>query len=119
MRPRVFVSAPLQSDALDALRLSAEIDVGQESIGVSHPDFFARAAEYSGLVTLLTDRVDQALLSRMPRLRVVANVAVGVDNIDVAACSARHVIVTNTPGVLTEATADLAFGLLLAAARRI
>jgi glyoxylate reductase len=72
-----------------------------------------------GLLCLLTDRVDDALLARAPALRVVANVAVGVDNIDVAACTRRRVCVANTPDVLTDATADLAWALLLAAARRL
>jgi len=76
-------------------------------------------ATADALVCLLTTRVDAALLDRAPRLKVVANVAVGVDNIDVAAATARGVCVTNTPDVLTEATADLAFALLLAAARRL
>lgn len=76
-------------------------------------------ATAEALVCLLTTRVDAALLDRAPRLRVVANVAVGVDNIDVAAATARGICVTNTPDVLTEATADLAFALLLAAARRL
>ena len=119
MRPRVFVSAPLPGDAVASLGEIAEVDVGHERVGVAHADFEARAGDYEAVVTLLTDRVDAALLARMPRLRVVANVAVGVDNIDVAACRARGVVVTSTPGVLTEATADLAFGLILAAARRI
>jgi glyoxylate reductase len=78
-----------------------------------------RIAEADALVCLLRDRVDAALLDRAPRLRVVANVAVGYDNIDVAAASARGVLVANTPDVLTEATADLAFALALAAARRL
>jgi glyoxylate reductase len=81
---------------------------------------FARsAASWDAVVSLLTDRIDQSVLASAPNLRVIANVAVGVDNIDLAACRVRGVHVTNTPGVLTEATADLAFGLLLAASRRI
>jgi glyoxylate reductase len=72
-----------------------------------------------GLVCLLRDRVDAAFLDAAPRLRVVANVAVGYDNIDVAAATARGICVANTPEVLTDATADLAFALLLAAARRL
>ena len=79
----------------------------------------AALATAEALVCLLTTRVDAALLDRAPRLRVVANVAVGTDNIDLAAATARGVCVTNTPDVLTEATADLAFALLLAAARRL
>ena len=74
--------------------------------------------EADALVCVLTDRVDAALLDTAPRLRCVATVSVGYDNVDVAACAARGIAVVHTPGVLTEATADLAFGLLLAAARR-
>ena len=70
-------------------------------------------------MTLLTDRVDQAFLDAAPALKVVANVAVGYNNIDVAACTARGVTVTNTPGVLTDATADLAMALILMNTRRL
>ena len=76
-------------------------------------------AETDAIVCLLATKVDAALLDRVPKLRVIANVAVGYDNIDVPACTARGVVVTNTPDVLTEATADLAWALLLAAARRV
>jgi glyoxylate reductase len=72
-----------------------------------------------GLLAMLTDRVDKALLEEAPLLKVVANYAVGFDNIDVAACRARGIVVTNTPDVLTDATADLTWALLLASARRI
>jgi glyoxylate reductase len=93
--------------------------VVQDEGGIASSAFAACADRVRGIVALLTDRVDRALLARTPRLAVVANVAVGVDNVDLAACRARGVIVTNTPDVVTEATADLTFGLLLAAARRI
>ena len=76
-------------------------------------------AEAEGLFTLLTDRVDEALLGQAPRLRVVSNMAVGVDNIDLAACTRRGLPVGNTPGVLTESTADMTMALLLSAARRL
>ncbi len=79
----------------------------------------AEAREAEGLLTLLTDRVDRELLARAPRLRAVSNMAVGYDNIDVAACTERRIAVGNTPGVLTETTADFAFALLMAAARRV
>ena len=72
-----------------------------------------------GLICMLIDRIDDALLSRAPRLRIVANVAVGYENVEVEAAHRRGMVVTNTPDVLTESTADLTFGLLLAAARRI
>lgn len=77
------------------------------------------ARRSDALVTLLTDRVDRSVLEAGKKLRIVANVAVGVDNIDVAAATRRGILVTNTPGVLTEATADLAWALILAAARRV
>jgi glyoxylate reductase len=82
-------------------------------------DLHAASSGADGLLCLLTDRVDQALLDAAPSLRAVSVMAVGVDNVDLAACSARGIPVGNTPGVLTETTADLAFGLLIAAARRV
>ena len=118
-RPRAFVSAPLPGDAIAMLRTETEVSVGVERIGVRGADFTAGCGDFEALVTLLTDRIDEALLVKVPRVRVVANVAVGVDNVDLAACRARGIVVTSTPGVLTEATADFAFGMMLAAARRI
>lgn len=113
----VFVSGTLPGDSVaDLARVH---DVVRAEDGVRSDTFAGAADRIDAIVALLTDRVDEALLARCPRLRVVANVAVGVDNVDVAACRARGVVVTNTPDVLTEATADLAFGLVLAAARRI
>ncbi len=76
-------------------------------------------AEAHGLISLLTQRVDRALLARAPRLRVIANYAVGFDNVDLVAATERGIVVTNTPDVLTDATADFAFALLLAVARRL
>jgi glyoxylate reductase len=113
----VFVSGTLPGDGV--ARLRAAHDVVQDEDGVRSAAFAACRAQLEAVVALLTDRIDAAFLEGSPRLRVVANVAVGVDNVDLAACRARGVVVTNTPDVLTEATADLAFGLLLAAARRI
>jgi glyoxylate reductase len=78
-----------------------------------------RARDVDGLLSLLTDRVDRALLAHAPHLRVVANCAVGYDNVDLGAAAARGIVVTNTPDVLTETSADLAFALILAAARRV
>jgi glyoxylate reductase len=113
----VFVSGTLPGDAV--MRLRASHDVVQDEGGVASDAFASCSPHVEAIVALLTDRIDDALLARAPRLRVVANVAVGLDNVDLAACAARSVHVTNTPDVLTEATADLAMGLLLAAARRI
>ena len=113
----VFVSGTLPGDGVERLR--ALHDVVQDEGGVASAAFDACSARVEAVVAVLTDRIDGALLARTPRLRIVANVAVGVDNVDLAACEAHGVVVSNTPDVLTEATADLAFGLLLAAARRI
>jgi glyoxylate reductase len=115
----VFVSCPLPGDAVERLREEHAVVLGQEHVGVRGEAFTSRAHEFEAIVSVVTDRIDAPLLARAARLRIVANVAVGYDNIDVGACAARGVAVTNTPGVLTEATADLAFGLLLAAARRV
>lgn len=119
MRPRVFVSAPLPGTAVDQVGGVADVVVGSPGVGVEGEELASVAADVEGLLALLTDKIDAALLARLPRLRIVANMAVGFDNVDLDACRARGVVVTNTPGVLTEATADFAFGLLLAAARRV
>jgi glyoxylate reductase len=79
----------------------------------------AEAADVDALLALLTDRIDAAIMSAAPRLRVISNMAVGYDNIDIEEASRRGILVTNTPGILTETTADFAFALLLAAARRV
>jgi glyoxylate reductase len=113
----VFVSGTLLGDAQKALEESFE--VVQDDGGTASEAFAACAPRVRGILALITDRIDDAVLARTPRLAIVANVAVGVDNIDLAACVARNVLVTNTPDVLTEATADVAFGLLIDAARRI
>lgn len=119
-RPSVFVSRVLPGrEPLARLEADADVEVWP---GVDPPppdDFRAAARTSDGLLTMITDEVDGGFLDACPKLRAVANMAVGYDNIDVAAASERGVLVTNTPGVLTEATADLAFALLLAAARRL
>lgn len=82
-------------------------------------ELLAGIAAAEGLYCMLTDRIDRELLDAAPHLRAVSNMAVGVDNVDLVACTERGIAVGHTPGVLTEATADLAFGLLIAAARRL
>jgi lactate dehydrogenase-like 2-hydroxyacid dehydrogenase len=119
---RVFVTRRLPGEApLATLRAvpGLAIDVWDSDEPVPGEALLARGAGCAGLLTMLTDRVDGALLDACPTVRVVANMAVGYDNVDVAAATARGVLVTNTPGVLTETTADLAFALLLASARRL
>jgi glyoxylate reductase len=115
---RVHVSRQLPAAALEKLRLSCDVTVGGD-FSPPREALVAAAADCDGLLTLLTERVDAALLDACPKLRVVSNMAVGVDNIDVAACTKRGIPVGHTPGVLTEATADFTFALLLGAARRL
>jgi glyoxylate reductase len=112
----VVVNSELPGDAVEVLREYAVVTVVESVASVRKKPVLERA---DALVCLITDRIDDNVLDCAPRLQIVANVAVGVDNIDLAACQARGVTVTNTPDVLTEATADLAFGLLIDAARRI
>jgi len=118
-RPRVFVTRRIPAAGLDPILAHCRADVWPEPLPPSYDTLRERVADCDGLVALLTDRIDAALLDAAPRLKVVSNFAVGFNNVDVAACTARGVAVGNTPGVLTEATADLAFCLLIAAARRL
>jgi glyoxylate reductase len=117
---RVVVTGRVPEAALEKLRAEHEVDAwaGPESIG--REELLRRVAGADAIVSLLTERVDGELLDAAgPQLKVVSNVAVGYDNIDVPACTARGIVATNTPGVLTEATADIAFGLILMATRRL
>ena len=96
-----------------------EVEVWRERLPPSPDELATHLEGAEGLLSLLTDRIDTALLDRAPRLRAIANYAVGYDNIDLAAAAARGIAVGNTPDVLTDATADLAFALLMAAARKL
>ena len=116
---KVFVTRALPEEALRIVREIAEVEVWPEEMPPPREMLLQKVAGVDGLLCLLTDRIDAALLDAASRLRVVSQMAVGYDNIDVAACTARGIPVGNTPGVLTETTADLAFALLLATARRI
>lgn len=117
---KVGVTRGIPESGLAYLRdQGVTVDLHPEDRPMSIEELTALASRVDGLITQLVDRVDAPLLSAAPRLRVVANYAVGFDNIDVKAARARGVVVTNTPDVLTDATADLAWGLLLAAARRV
>ncbi len=118
-RPRVYVTRRLVGDGVERLARVVDVEVWPEADPPPYDVLRAQAAKSDALLTNLVDRVDANLLAAAPGLRAVANMAVGYDNIDVAAATARRVLVTNTPGVLTETTADLAFALILAFARRM
>ena len=117
-RPLVLVTRALPDGWLDRLS-SYELLVGPADRAGWTPPLLEALPRADAIFCLLTEPIDETILSRAPRLRVVSNMAVGVDNIDVAACTRRAVPVGHTPGVLTEATADLTFALLLARARRL
>ena len=120
MPARIVVTRRLPQPALDELAAGADVWVSPHDRPLTVPELHHAAAGADALITLLHDRVDDALLAAAgPGLRCVANVAVGYDNVDVAAATRRGVRVTNTPGVLTEATADIAMALILAVTRRL
>jgi len=119
VRPRVFVTRQLPGEALGRLGEHVDLRVWHDALPPSRDTLLEEASRADGLVTLLTDRVDARLLASAPGLRAVSNVAVGYDNIDVAACTQRRVVVGNTPGALTETSADFTFALILGLARRV
>lgn len=118
-RPRVYVTRRLPQPALELLSQHVQATVWPGELPPPRAVLLKEVADTDGLLTLLTDRVDAALLEAAPYLRVVSNYAVGYDNVDLAAATRRGVMVTNTPDVLTETTADFTFALILAAARRM
>lgn len=119
-RPRVFVARRIPDEGLADILEATDAVVWPDELPPSRDALLAAVAGCDGILTLLTDRVDDELLEAAgPGLRVVSNYAVGFDNVDVPACTRRGIPVGNTPGVLTETTADLAWTLLMAAARRI
>ena len=119
MKPKVILTHPMPEEWIAPLRQEVDLIVGPAGIAGVDESLKPHFPEVEGLFTWLTDRVDEGLLSQMPRLKVVSNLAVGVDNIDLEACTRHGVAVGHTPGVLTEAVADLTFALLLAVARDI
>lgn len=117
---RVFVARAITGDALQRLKAAGhEVDVWPGNLPPHPTELRDALGGADGLLSMLTERVDAKLLDAAPNLKVVANYAVGFDNVDVAATTARGIVVGVTPDVLTDATADLAFALLLAAARRL
>jgi glyoxylate reductase len=118
-RPKVFISRRIPEEGLNAIRADCDVDLWPDQLPPSYDVLRERVKDCDGLVSLLTDRIDGALLDVAPSLKVVSNFAVGFNNVDVPACTARGVAVGNTPGVLTDATADTAVTLMLAAARRV
>ena len=119
-KSKVFVSRRIPEDGLQPVVSATDATVWQDDLPPPREELLRAVAGCEGVLTLLTDRVDDEFLDAAgPQLKVVSNYAVGFDNVDVPACTARGIPVGNTPGVLTETTADLAFALMMAAARRL
>lgn len=118
-KPRVYVTRVIPDQGLDLVREFCDATIWPEELPPPRDVILRETRDADGLLSLLTDPVDGALMDACPRLRVVSNFAVGFDNLDVPAATERGIVMGNTPGVLTETTADFAFALLMAAARRI
>jgi glyoxylate reductase len=116
---RVLLTRRVPSSVLNLLDAQHTVDIYAGEGAIPREELIRRVADKDALISVLTDRVDGALLDAAPALKIVANIAVGYDNIDVPAAAARGVIVTNTPDVLTNATAELTWALILGIARRV
>ena len=119
MKPKVLVTREVFDETLEYLGGHCEVDSNQGDVPLKPDELARRLADKQGLMCCLTDRVDAKLLAAAPQLKVTANIAVGFNNIDLAACTSRGIMATNTPGVLDDSTADLAWTLMLGAARRL
>lgn len=120
MRPHAYLTRRLPPAAVEIVTAACDVTFwDDEATPVPRETLLRAVADADGILTLLTDRVDAELLDAAPRLKVVANMAVGYDNVDLPALTARGVLLTNTPDVLTETTADLVWALILAASRRV
>jgi glyoxylate reductase len=118
-KARVFATRPLFPAAQQILNANCDMEYWTPAERISKEELMRRVKDKDGLVCLLTEKVNDELLRAAPKLRIAANVAVGFDNIDLPACTKRKVVATNTPGVLDETTADFAWTLMMAVARRI
>jgi len=119
MKPRLLVTRKVFPEVLEALGRAFDIEANQADDEWTRADLLARVADKQALYVVTSDRVDAELLAAAPALRIVATGSVGYNHVDLAACRDRGVLVSNTPDVLTEATADMAWALLMATARRV
>jgi glyoxylate reductase len=118
-KPKVLLTGRIPNDVMAVLEKACAVEANREDQPMERARVFGLIQDKDGLLSMITDSVDGELMDRAPRLRMIANMAVGYNNIDVKAATARGIPVSNTPGVLTDATAELALALILAAARRI
>ena len=118
-KPRVFITRVIAQEALDKIAQTIEMEVWPGELPPPYETLLEKARDAEGLLTLLTDKVDAAVMDASPKLKVISNMAVGYDNIDIAEATKHQILVGHTPEVLTETTADFAFALLMAASRRV
>jgi lactate dehydrogenase-like 2-hydroxyacid dehydrogenase len=118
-KPRVLVTRAIFPEHVERLSAHAELTLNPEDVPIPHADLVKRIAGYEGLLCASGDRVDAAVVAGADRLRAVSTISVGTNHVDLAACKARGIVVTNTPDVLTETTADFGWVLMMAAARRV
>ena len=117
-KPKVFIARRIPAAGLDRIVAECDADVWQDELPPSRDELLRRVADCDGILALLTDRIDAEVMDAAgEQLKVISNFAVGYNNIDVAEAKRRNIVVGNTPGVLTEATADIAFALMIASAR--
>ncbi|HEV2489145.1 MAG TPA: D-glycerate dehydrogenase [Candidatus Acidoferrales bacterium] len=119
MKPKVFAAHRMFEPARTLLEKHCDADYWERPERPPRDELLRRVADKEALICLLTEKVNEELLDRAPKLRIAATVSVGYDNIDVAACTRRKIVATHTPGVLDDTTADFAFALLMAVARRV
>ena len=119
MKPKVYITRKIAEEAINKAKEVADVEVWPEELPPPYETLLEKVKDTDGILSMLTDKIDRNLMETASNLRVVSNLAVGFDNIDINEATRRHIPVGNTPGVLTETTADLTFSLLMAASRRI
>jgi len=118
-KPKVFVARKMAQEALDMIAAVTDMEVWPDEMPPPREVLRGKVKDLDGLLSILTDKIDAEIMDAAPKLKVISNMAVGFDNIDVPAATSRGIIIGNTPGVLTETTADFAFALLMATGRRV
>ena len=119
MKPKVLVTRKIFKEALDLLKDHIEYEIGSREGELTKQDLLEKVRDKQGILSLLVDTIDRDVIDAAPQLKIIANCAVGYDNIDIDYVRKKGILVTNTPGVLTETTADLTWALILSVARRI
>jgi len=119
MRPKVLISQKIFDEAVAVVKEDFEVEENKTDTPLPTSVLIQKLQDKLGAIILLTDQIDENVLSQCPDLKIICNVAVGYNNIDIEACTRRRIMVTNTPGVLDDTTADFTWTLLLATARRV